>query len=47
MVCSIQKKMIAKFCPGFRELWAFKIRYHLKKAIFCTFNTNTPMYQVI
>ena len=30
MVCSIQKKMIATFCWGFKELWAFKIRYHLK-----------------
>jgi len=29
MVCSIQKKMIAKFCWGFKELWAFKILYHL------------------
>jgi len=29
MVCSIQKKMIAKFCLGFNELWAFEIRYHL------------------
>ena len=29
MVCSIQKKMNAKFCWGFKELWAFKIRYHL------------------
>jgi len=30
MVCSIQKKMIAKLCWGFKELRAFKIPYHLK-----------------
>jgi len=49
MVCSFQKKMIAKPCWGFKELWAFKIRYHLKtkNAIFCIFNTKTSMYQVI
>jgi len=47
MVCSIQKKMIATFCWGVNELWAFKIRYHLKIAIFCIFNTKTFMYQVI
>ena len=47
MVCSIQKKMIAKVCWVFKELWAFKIRYHLKIAIFCIFNTKTSMYQVI
>ena len=29
MVCSIQEKMIAKLCWGFKELLAFKIRYHL------------------
>ena len=27
MICSIQKKIIAKFCMSFKELWAFKIRY--------------------
>ena len=25
----LYKKMIAQFCWGFKELWAFKIRYHL------------------
>jgi len=34
MVCSIQKKMIATLCWGFKELWAFKIRYHLKNCHF-------------
>jgi len=46
MVYSIQKKMIATFCWGFQELWAFKIRYHLKHFHFWIFNTITPMYQV-
>ena len=31
---NFQKKMIAKFCWGFTELWAFKIRYHLKNCHF-------------
>jgi len=45
MVCSIQKKMIAQFCWGFTELWAFKIRYHLKKcSFFCIFNTHASSY---
>jgi len=34
MVCSIQKKMIAKLRWGFKKLWAFKIRYHLKNCHF-------------
>ena len=34
MVCSIQKKMIAKLCWGFKELLAYTIRYHLKNGQF-------------
>jgi len=44
---AFRKKMIANLCWGFKELWAFKIRYHLNIAIFCIVNTKTPMHQVI
>jgi len=39
MVCSIQIKMIAKLCWGFKELWTFKIRYQLKKMAFSVYLT--------
>jgi len=34
MVCSIQKEIIALLCWGFKELWAFKMRYHLNNCHF-------------
>ena len=33
--------MIAKFCLDFKELMAFKLRYHLKMPIYI-FNTKHP-----
>ena len=42
MVCSNQKKMIATFCWGVKELWGFEIRYHLKNAIFVYFTLTHP-----
>jgi len=35
--------MIAKFCWGFKELWAFKIRYHLKNCQFFVYLTLKHM----
>ena len=42
MVCSIQKKMIATFCWGSKELWAFEIRYHLKNCHFVYLTLKHP-----
>jgi len=48
MVCSIQKKMIAKLCWGFKELFNRPLKYvTTSNAIFCIFNYKTSMYQVI
>jgi len=35
MVYSIQIKMIVTFCWGFKELWAFKIRYAMVTNCLC------------
>ena len=47
MVCSIQKKMIANYVGALRSYGPLKYVTTSNVAIFCIFNTKTPMYQVI
>ena len=39
---AFRKLLIAKFCWGFKDLWAFKYVTISKIASFCIFNTKHP-----